>query len=378
LRTTTKRRRAKRGYALVSTLIAIFCLLIAASSLYATADTAARLANRRTANAQALNLATSAADIAKEGAKASTTYTGFGARTLGGGALSATVLPVSGQPDQREITGTGTVATRQGAVTRKVRITVNTVDFPPALRYALVVEKDLSMNGSIGISPSVLASPVSVHTNGSASLSGSGISVTGKLSAVGAVAQSGSPRVSGGITTGAQPVPFPPVDSSLKDRAQKDGMTSGNVSVSNGSLISGVIQGSLTIGSPSGCRIDGIVWVTGSLSVSGPVTGKGTLICEGSMALSASLSTPSSGNVLFITTSNSDNAVTLSGNSVFKGVVYAPNGGVRTNGGPTLVGSIASKTVSFSGSLNIVGWDGYYQSPPPAPGAFRVLGWQAL
>ena len=68
----------------------------------------------------------------------------------------------------------------------------------------------------------------------------------------------------------------------------------------------------------------------------------------------------------------------VSGNSTFKGMIYAPNGGVRANGNPTILGSMASRSVSFGGAVSVLGWDGFFQKPPPSPTGFVVLGWQEL
>ena len=373
-------RRARRGYALVSSLVAVLVLLTVGASLFSTADTGARLANRRLISAQADDLAFASADLALRELRSNRLYTGFGAQALGEGTMEATVVPVSGQPTMREITGIGKVAGRLGTVSKRVRYTVDLNGLPPALQYTLIVDQSISMNGNIGIVPSDLANPVSVHTNGDANLSGSAIGITGAFSASGDINVSGKPKVTGGLTEHVSEVPFPVIDDDFKGEAVADGATFGTRTVSDGSLLKGVITGDLTISTPLGCRVDGVVWVTGKVTVKGPVNGNGTFVAEGKLDLQANqtIALGDTSSILFITLSSADDAASMQGNAKFKGMIYAPNGGLKMQGNPTLIGSVCSKSVSLGGSPTILGWDGFFMDPPPTPGAFRVLGWQAI
>src|SRR5688500_15923791 len=107
-------RRPRRGYALVSSLVAVLILLTVGASLFSTSDTGSRLANRRLITAQAEDLAFAAADLALKELRSDKLYSGFGPRTLGDGTMEATVVPVNGQPTMREITGIGNVGGRMG------------------------------------------------------------------------------------------------------------------------------------------------------------------------------------------------------------------------------------------------------------------------
>jgi hypothetical protein len=123
-----------------------------------------------------------------------------------------------------------------------------------------------------------------------------------------------------------------------------------------------------------------VVWVTGDATIKGPITGIGTIVAEGKISLEANriLALGDASSLLFVSLSSADDAVTLQGNAYFKGMIYAPNGGISMQGTPTLVGSLCSRAISLGGTPRIIGWDGFYITPPPTPGAFRVLGWQAL
>jgi len=373
-------RRHRRGYALVSSLVAVLVLLIVGASLYSTADTGSRLAHRRMVSAQSQDLAFAAADLALKEVRSNRLYTGFEALTMGDGTMEATVVPVSGRPTMREITGIGKVAGRSGIITKSVRYTVDLNGLPPALRYTLIIDQSLSMNGNVDIVPSALANPVSVHTNGDAHLSGSSIGITGALSASGSISASGGPNITGGMTAHVPQIPFPQVDDDFKDRATSDGVSAGNRTISDGSTLKGAITGDLTIATPLGCHLDGVVWVSGSVTVKGPVTGNGTIVAEGKLDLLANgtIAAGDTSSVLFMTLSSANDAVAMKGNATFKGMIYAPNGGMDMQGNPTLIGSVCSKSVSLSGHPTVLGWDGFFINPPPTPGAFRVLGWQSL
>lgn len=373
-------RRPRRGYALVSSLVAVLVLLIVGASLFSTADTGARLAHRRTLSAQAQELAFGGADLALKDLRANYLYTGFNAKTMGEGTMAATVVPVSGQPTRREITGIGVVSGRTGTFTQKVRYTVDLQDLPPALRYTLIVNDNLNLHGNIDIGPLYPGDPVSVHTNGDASFNGSAVDVTGKVTATGTISQTGTPKISEGTTSGATPVEFPPIDDTYKDMALSDGIGNGSKTVDDGSLVKGAITGNLTINSPNGCRIEGVVWVSGTVTVRGPVTGNGTIVAEDRLNLDADslVDLLDTSKILYVTLSDNNNAVSLTGNSVFRGVIMAPNGGVHLQGSPTLYGAIACDRISLGGSPKIIGWDGFLSGIEGAPGAVRILGWQAL
>jgi hypothetical protein len=122
------------------------------------------------------------------------------------------------------------------------------------------------------------------------------------------------------------------------------------------------------------------VWVTGNVSISGPVKGKGTIVSDGTMNLDARTDYPANdlANLAFMTTSNMIPAVTLGGNRSFKGTIYAPNGGVKLNGNPTLLGSVLARSVEFNGNPVIRRWTDFQSDPIPLPTVFQLRGWEEL
>ena len=124
--------------------------------------------------------------------------------------------------------------------------------------------------------------------------------------------------------------------------------------------------------------MNGVVWVTGSLDVRGPISGTGTIVVDGTINAQAGYVPQGISNVVFTTTSSSSNALSLHGNGEFHGVLYAPNGGVSLSGTPDFFGSILADDISFNGTPTITRWTDFGLNSPPLPGAPKVLGWQAL
>jgi hypothetical protein len=377
-------RRQRRGYSLLTSMIFILLLMIMGSSLFAMANAASRLALRRRQGAQALHLAIGVVDDAIAAYEASGSFSTFSNRALGAGTVTVTVTTPSGQPDRRTITGTAAVTDRGLTITRSVRATVEMADVPPVFYNALASKTSFGINGNVTVRSTPASNAGHVHSNGNVSLSGSAMDIYGRVQASGTVSYSGSPSVSGGMHSGVAPMAFPEIDSAFKEQALVNGSQtpgSGTLAVNNSAtLVQGKINGSLSVGN-NGCRVSGVVWVTGSVTVTGPIGGTGTIVCDGTMSLDGRFTIVASAdvsNVLYVTTSTSSTAVDLGGNRTFKGLIYAPYGGVRLHGTPDLIGGIMADTVTLSGNPTVTKWTAFDSSPPPMPKLFQVKGWEEL
>jgi Tfp pilus assembly protein PilX len=373
------RRRFRRGYALVLSMMLIVILSAFATALYGLAHTSRRTAAHREEGAQALHLAIGGLDHAVAALKEDPAYTGFSACTLGPGTVGVTVTTPPGQPDRREVVSTGTVAGRGYTTERRVRAIVNAASVSSVFYKALAAKQSFGINGNVTVNSSPALNQGDIHSNGNITLSGSAMLVAGAATASGTISTSGSPTVTGGMSSGVPPMTFPEITAAFKEQALVNGTTPSSLTVNDGRLVQGKINGNLTV-SGLGCRITGVVWVTGNLTISGPVTGTGTLVCDGTISLDSRFNYPATSlaNIAFMTSSTSSTAVSLGGNRQFKGLIYAPYGGVRLHGTPALLGSILANTITFSGNPQVTRWTQFDSSPPPLPSSFQVEGWQEI
>ncbi len=374
------KRRSRRGYALLMSMIIITFMSILGIGIFGMASTSIRQAFRRKDSTIALNLAQGALEEAISQIKSNPDWKGLASTSFGGGNIAVTVATPAGHPGRRVVTATGTVSGGQYTIARSVRVTLETGHVPPLFYKALATKKDFRIHGNVTVDSSPLANVGDVHANGDLELSGSAVDIYGQGTASGTVIENGSPNVTRGMVSGVPPMTFPEVDQGLKDQALADGITQGNVNEKDGDRVKGKVNGNLVASSPNGFHVDGVVWVTGDLTIAGPITGKGTVIVDGEISLNAKFNYPSTAleSLLFITTSTSATAADLTGNRTFKGVIYAPNGGVRLRGTTKYMGSILAETIDLGGTPDITRWTDWDDDPPPTPKIFEVKGYEEL
>lgn len=348
-------------------------------AMFGMASTALRTTMRRRDTAQAMNLAMGGLDDAIASLKSNPSFSGFASRNLGPGTISVEVTTPPGSPNRRVVVSTGVVTGKGYTISRRVRATLDTGTVPPVFQKALAAKTSFTLNGNITVDSTPLAHSGDIHSNGNVTLHGSAMDVDGKVTATGTVNVSGNPTVTRGMVSGVAPMTFPEIDESFKQQALAYGSSGGRF-VSNGGTVQGKINGSLTIAASGGATINGVVWVTGNLTVSGPVYGKGTVIVEGVMNLDAreTYSSNHVANIVWISTNNSPTAVDLGGNRQFKGIIYAPYGGVRLHGTPTLLGGVMANSVTFSGTPDVTRWTDFDNDPPALPSFFQLRGWEEL
>lgn len=378
-----RRRSPARGYALLTTLWAMTILFAFAAMMLQASYVNMRLTARRKTAAQALHLAITGMDLAGQKLTQSPTYTGFSAQSLGAGTVQVSVGAAASPNNRIVVISTGTVSSPYGTVTRQVRGTFDTGVISPVFYQAFAAKSDVTFSGTVVINSSPTAHQGNVVGNGNVSISGSGLSVDGYVHAGGTLTYGGSPSITGGTLSGASPVVFPDVDTTYQNQALANGSQtppSGTLSVNSPTTtVQGKVVGNLSIGS-SGAAINGVVWVTGNVTVGGPVTGTGAIVADGTLTLTAGYSVASTdmNDVAYITRSTSATAVTLTGNSSFKGLLYAPYGTIYISGSPTLVGGMMANSFNFSGTPTITRWTSFDQNAPPLPGPEHLRSWEAV
>jgi hypothetical protein len=372
-------RGTRRGWALLTSLFMVSILVVLSMALFALASSSIRMTARREESAEAMNLAMGGLDYAAVRLQEDPTYSGHGAVPLGTGTLELQIVTPTGNSNRRVVTATGTVTGRGWTVRKSVRTFLDRDILPPLFMRSIAARKTLVVNGSVDTYSDPAPNLGHVHSNADVELIGSAVTIRGNATAHGTVSQSGTPTVLGQTVSGAAKVPFPDVDQAFKDQALPNGTQTGNISVSDGSTVQGKISGNLTVDEPDGCVLNGVVWVSGSVNIRGPITGTGTIVCDGPMNIDArnTYATTDVSKLMFITTATG-NAVDLGGNRQFKGIIYAPYGEVRLHGTPMLYGGIMADTVTISGTPDVTRYTGFDSNPSPFPPLFQVRGFQEL
>ncbi|MGE5578993.1 MAG: C39 family peptidase [Bacillota bacterium] len=297
---------------------------------------------------------------------------------------------IHGLPKVGDSTGCGAVVTGV-TVTRNnnYRLTVE-IDYSPleppvsVSRYAIVaLDGDLSMagNSSTASDPSAPAEG-DVYAAGSIILQGNAL-VGGDATAVGSVTRSGNAKVAGALTESlSEPVWFaapdldaylaesyadqPDVDA-LKAQAQADEekKVAGDYAAPNGAVLGtngsySWIDGNLTIGGNNGVTLDGVLLVSGSVTLSGnaKLQGAGVIISE-----SAGVIISENSGVIASGGAGAGPAVKIEGNARLTQsggdiVVIATEGGVKVSGNAAIVAKVRAAgdiDVSGNGSVLTIG-----------------------
>lgn len=164
-------------------------------------------------------------------------------------------------------------------------------------------------------------------------------------------------------------IPFPISDANIlewKDTADESVYT-GNYSINAGTTTSigpKKIIGNLSVSGGATLNLTGPVWVTGNISLSGDGVirldsaygqADGLIITDGTVTANGGGHFDGSGTsesyIAVVTTSTSNNAVSLNGGSGSV-VLYAPNGTVTASGGASAK-SIVAKRITLTGGANI-------------------------
>ena len=366
----------RRGSTLSVVLPLTLMLSVLALTVISLGLTGVRLSTQRQRSAQAFELAEAGFTQSVRSLSENTNYSGQGTTNLGEGSFQTTVTTSATNSNIRNIVSTGHVATVHGGYIE--RTLTGEADFQSGIfDYGIIVNKDGKVTGSTDISSSPQANKGDVHSNGDLSIGGSSV-IHGKATAVGTVTNNGT--VTGGIQSNANPVPFPTYDTAaLLAEAQAKGITTGDVSSSSGTtVLGGEIVGNLKTTSSAQITIDGILWVTGNVNLSGQsYGGNGILVCEGTISLSggSGFTGSETNSLLIITLSSASPALTVGGGATVRAAVYVPNGGTKISGTSMIYGAVATKTLDLTGGLDLIRDTNFHTGQDLATGP-RVRYWQ--
>lgn len=374
------RLRARRGYAILLTMFTTLVVMTIGAAMFALASTATRMAFRRQDNAKALALAQAAGEEAMLRLTENTLWTGMSSTTLGEGTITITVTTPLTDPTDRVVVASSSVTRSDVTVTKTLRYGGNTNTIPPVFYNALAARDDFLLSGTVYVNSTPTRGQGNVHTNTDMTVNGAAISINGRATATGNITINGGPTITGGATSGVSPMAFPDIDASLKTQALTYGSAVGDLTVSDGSLQQGLRTGNVTVGATNGCSVANIWWITGNLTISGPITGKGTIIVDGTVSLDAQFDYPANAmtNIVFLCTSTANRAVDLDGNRSFKGIWYVPNGGVRMRGTTAYTGAILAKSIDLGGTPDVTRLTDWDSDPPTIPRIFSLEGYQEM
>ena len=372
-------RWGRRGSVLGTVLPMSLVLSLLAITLLSTSLTHIRLSGRRRAAAAAFELAEGGLHHAINAMTSNKNYAGQNATALGDGSFSVTVSQPTANWNQKLVVATGQVVLPSGSVVQR-RVSA-LADFQARIwDYGIIVNQDATMAGTTIIDSAPTMAVGNVHSNGSLTI-GSNTTVAGKATAVGTITNNGT--VTGGTQSAVPAVPFPTVDSAgLLAQAQALGITNGDVSLSSAGIfpLSGEIVGNLSVSGQASITVNGLLWVTGTVTLSGQsYAGDGTLICQGTMSLSggSGFTGGETNNLALVTLSSANPALTLSGNSTIRGPLFAPNGGTSISGTVSLNGTLATNTLSMAGTAHLTR-NTNLRSPWALASGPRVRYWQEL
>jgi hypothetical protein len=348
-------RPARRGSALAMVLPMTLVLSMLGLTMISSSLSSTRLSRHRHNSAAAFELAEAGFNHSVRTMRSNKNYSGQENTSLGSGTFRVTVSTPTADWNKKWVVATGRVKSLgESYVEKSVR---GLADFQsPVWDYAIVTKQALNLAGNVTINSSPNLGVGNIHSNTSVTV-GSNPIVNGRATSAGALSATG--LVTGGTQSNAPAVPFPTVDTAgLLAEAEARGTMVGDRSYSSGTtILSGKLVGNLATSSTARPQIDGILWVTGNVDLAGQAwVGDGTLICEGRMTISGGSGfTGAETNSLALvclssSLSTSSPAVSISGNSVIRGPIYAPNGMTTISGGPTIFGTLATNAVSLSGN----------------------------
>ncbi|MBM3458030.1 MAG: hypothetical protein FJX77_05810, partial [Armatimonadetes bacterium] len=120
-RASSGRRRAHRGYVLLTSMVLITLFSVMISSLFALSASVRKTTYRRGMDREALQLAQGGAEVAVASIRDDPTYAGVDAQALGAGSYSVSVTAPTGSVSRRILLAEATVHSSVGTQVRRVR-----------------------------------------------------------------------------------------------------------------------------------------------------------------------------------------------------------------------------------------------------------------
>lgn len=269
--------------------------------------------------------------------------------------------PSAGLTSVRQINATGRVNNKvvnvKSTIQLQMGITDSTMVAPPFMRYAIISDQTITMNGNINISddnnPLINAN---VHTNSNFQMNGNN-TIKGFLTYVGTAHSNPPGRLNTSFIPNfnptnipvhrkVEPIRIPPFDpDAFLCRATQ--IHTGNLSLS----------GNRTLGTKDNPQI---IYVGGDLTLRGNITGYAAFIVKGNININGNVTITSpdlTGNNLGLYTRQNIN---VNGNVTLRAQVFA-NQNVNLGGNSRVYGGITAKrTINFNGNVSI-----YYREPTP-------------
>lgn len=306
-------------------------------------------------------------------------------------------------PDTVNVLSTGTDESGVQVIEARYAIAYNTIAVPPAFKYAIISDDDLTLNGQAEILAVDSTANANIHANGDLTANGSQVHVegyasfdeegggTGTVNPEKAIDEIFDPNADGGYDSEEQPdnliegtnVEIPSLDPTLYDElGESHAVIGGNYSFSGETInFETWADTSAAIGNGVGTADDPFrLYINGDLTISGDVTllGYVQIITFGSIDIGGSVTSsvvPVPGNGASeaewdaFEAANLDAAgntkigwyanqnITISGNSTVVGQLYA-NGTISLNGGGgqdmNIIGGITSTNVDINVNGGIV------------------------
>lgn len=253
--------------------------------------------------------------------------------------------------------------------------------------------------GTSGISMS--GGPVlngDVFSNAAVTLSG-GSRINGDATAVTTITNPPGTTITGAKTTGAPSIPLPSLDQAFwKAQANiNNNPYVGNMTLGHAAGIQNLgprkIQGNLTMSSDAHVQLSGPLHVTGNLSMSGaadltPAASFGSqgtvIIVDGTVSIGGgadvrtTTATPKGYILIQSNSTNSTNAIVLSGGANIEVIFVSPEGGTNISGGATAI-AVAAKKITMSGGATLgydsIGFPSATFGTGGSGGGFQVETW---
>jgi hypothetical protein len=370
--------KGRRGSALAMVLPMSMVFAMLGMVSLSVSMTSMRLSTHRHRAASAFELAEAGFSHAVKSMQVNKNYAGQGRTEFGEGSFEVRVTQPGTDWNKKVIVVIGRTKTPVGTWVEKQ--VMAKVDFQsPVWNYGIITKTSMSVAGGSIIDSQPAVNEGNVHANGNLTI-GSNATIFGDATATGTITNGGT--VTGDRIAGADVVAFPVVDTvALKAQAEAKGITTGNLSYNSGTnVLGGKVVGNVSANSDAVIRIDGLLWVTGSVALSGRSwLGNGVLVCEGPLTLSggASFTGAENSSLGLISLSSANPAITLIGNSTLRGPVYCPNGTTSLGGGTRFYGTIATNALTMSGGAHVTVLTDY-QAPQELADRPRVQSWQEL
>lgn len=350
--------RAQRGSTLITALVCAFIVGIISMSLISLSQAGTYLTAHRRDQQVAFDIADAGIQHAFRSLTDNPNYSGQTAVPFGSGNFTTTISPgpIAGYDT---ITSTGTVTGAVGMTsTRTVTAVVEMGQQPAILNYGLIAKGPIQLSGGSSVTSAPKAHVGDVFSDSWISMSG-GSKIDGTLGAAGKIQTSGSAGATGTVTKYAKPVDFPAITPpNMEQIAAGYGTTEGDVVASGVPVhVQGIIDGNINISGGGELIIDGPVYVTGNVNISGSSYGGGQgsfMAVEGDVNFSGSSALNNvDPNFTLVALATDHTAMVLSGGASMTGCLFVPNGNLDVSGSANIFGCVAADTVNLSGSINI-------------------------